>query len=241
MKRRQMLRLTGTGFVVALPGCSGSDSGNGSGDPETDSQGSTQTPTAASTEDQETTETDTEDTTSASESSEEGYPTQANSGRFEKIMEGRAEEWEGFYCFKIDDYEYINTGSIDAGTHEPGERYPFDVALATAANMEYNGEGSDTLFFWVNPTDDDGENPAEPKPGRINMYVNSGDWEQSNLEGKVVGHPDELRGDNVDPEAVQDAYTEFFSEHIDGDGIIDHAGDIPEYARNALESGWQAE
>jgi hypothetical protein len=246
MKRRQLLHLAGAGFVVALSGCSGNGSGNGD-NPETESQSSTQTSTATSTEDQETTETGGETSTSETESGEERYPTQENDGRFERIMERRAEEWDGFYAFEIDDYQYINTEGVEPGS-EADTYSSYDVALSTAANLEVNGEQSDNILFWVGPVNqEDWDVGNESSPGAIFMYVNCGDWDQLQLDGRVRGYPEKFRPadvnaePDVDPTAVQEALTVFFTEHIDGNGIVDHAGEVPDYAHEAFNTGWLAD
>lgn len=114
-------------------------------------------------------------------------------------------------------------------------------ALATAVNLEVDGKESDTIYFFVNPTSIDEERRGDATPGQISMYVNSGDWSQRQFNQTVIGNAEGITWDEADPQTVEDAYTDFFTERIDGNGIVDHAGEIPEYARDAFESGWQAE
>ena len=75
------------------------------------------------------------------------------------------------------------------------------------------------------------------------MIPNAED-QTSGVESGFRGYPfsDLEESQSLSESEIESKYSEFISERLDadGDGIVNHAGEIPEYAREALESGWQA-
>jgi len=73
------------------------------------------------------------------------------------------------------------------------------------------------------------------------MIPNAED-QTSGVESGFRGYPlSDLEGSqSLSESEIEQEYGEFISERLDGDGVVNHVGEIPEYAREALESGWQA-
>lgn len=240
VNRRQMLAALGSVGAAGLAGCSGNGDETPSGT-DTGNQGTSPGGGGSPEEGSPTGDGSKEGSpTTEGQEGSEGYPTEENTGRWEKIIENRCDEWEDWYCLKVDDYDFLNTEGVKAGSEGGDAQYNLDEALATAVNLEVDGEESDTIYFLVNPTDIDEEREGDSTPGQISMYVNSGDWSQRQYEQTVIGNAEGIDWDDADPQAVQDAYSAFFTERIDGDGIVDHAGEIPDYAQEAFSSGWLA-
>jgi hypothetical protein len=132
------------------------------------------------------------------------------------------------YLLKIDNFKYINQAGLEA--RQKGV-YTYEEALYAALNTSIEGE-ADSIWFA----------PTSPDVGGIDMIVNAEKRAEFAEEGEFRGFSSDFEspGSGADPELAKEKYAEFIRERLDGDGIVNHAGEIPEYTREALESGWQA-
>lgn len=166
------------------------------------------------------------------------YPVQDSSSIGEKVYNRMAKNREGAFGIKIDDYQFLN---VDGSPGELSDNPTFEKALSEATEMDVGGP-SDTIYIFQHRSDVEEENSA----GRIEFVVNIENIGESQLEdGKnyLVGVSPNLDYSPLvqnSPSEVEDAYEDFFRKYIDDEGIVHHAGEIPEYAKDGLENGWQA-
>jgi len=246
--RREVLAALGAGATSGLAGCGGNGDGDPSASEETDSGTPTDTSgngSGTANDDVDTDDT-TDQTTKTQNAGDDQYPTQESSG-FEKRLEGVVED-AGAWGIKIDDYDYFNNPDVsddimDQWPDSAGSAgdLSYEEALYMAMNGDSAGEDSDTIYI-LSPTVE-GRGPG-PRAGGLSFYVNAALAADSDDVNYSIGYAAENIVDgetvNIDEETAREAYRVFFTEHIDGNGVVDHVGDIPEYARDALESGWQA-
>ena len=231
MKRRQMLRLAGVGFVVALPGCSGNGSGGSEGtetDPPTNTQTSTATPTERSTD------TSTEKSTTTETDSQEGIP-EGEDGDLESRAEANVAE-RGDFGLKVGNYDAVNLPEypdVELGRNDEGEFYTLEEALYLAMNVEDDGRPSETVYVMGKNLGSD----SVLRNGGMQMYVNdfsedgSGVSIAAQIEDVVYG---DLSEGEVTDEQHREGFSSFFRDHIDIDAIVDSCGDVPDYVANPL-------
>jgi hypothetical protein len=122
------------------------------------------------------------------------------------------------FAIKINDLNYINNKNINS---PDGEHQDHKETLYKSLNSDVDG-GINSLWFCF---ERDGTNT-------IFIFVNP---ETEEISYNSFYSEQEIKNKEY-PEKG-----EFIRERLDGDGIVNHAGEIPEYAREALESGWQAQ
>jgi len=203
--------------ISSLAGCGGQNN------PEPSGNGNGSTGETGSNDDQ----------SANTDAQQEEYPTAEPESDVEQGIVSRLENNQSEYGFKFEDFDYINQDELDS----QGRVIPtYSGALNEAITPELDGDNSLWVIF------------SEPNSGRIEFSRNaerSFSEYRNNPPNLVTGASEEFdeearEAGGADPELAKSEYGEFISERLDGDGVVNHAGEIPEYAREALESGWQA-
>ncbi len=159
-----------------------------------------------------------------------------------------ADENEGAYAFRIEDYDFLNVEEFpnilddheESSLQELAETsntVSYSEALYLAVNMETPGEmPSDDLYFLVPNHEDSG--------GDTSIYVNlenqGNNRDLSQTEIFIQANLDKAAGESAEQKRGYQA--DFFRDHVDPDGIV-HAVDLDEhdYAVEALHSGFGSE
>jgi len=217
MDRRTLVAGAAGIVISSLAGCSGNN------DQEPSGNGNSSAGETGATDDQSV----------SNDTQQEEYPTAEPQSDVEQDVISGIEDNQSEYGVKIEDFDYINQDDLDP----QGRVIPtYSGALNEAITPELDGDDSLWIIF------------TKPTSGRIEFLRNaerSFSEYANNPPNTVTGASEEFdeeaRGaGGADPELAKSEYGEFISERLDGDGVVNHAGEIPEYAHEALESGWQA-